>query len=228
MRRYAIIMIALALVIGTFDYVLANGENLPAKGTKELMFGFSGWYLGGYEGGVGFRYYLREKTALRLGVDIGWTKDDIASDDEEYREGFGTEWSNRTTDRSYFSLGIGGVMERHFISSSNLVPYAGVGLFGGIEKRDSDSAEQDSNDGMSKYAYESTGYSVEGLLLFGLQWHFGPSMSLAGEYNISLRYFHEDYEYTSGGDDWQRTDYDTTKEYDLVLDSSRLWLSIAF
>jgi len=101
-------------------------------------------------------------------------------------------------------------------------------MFGWYETSQSDNVEYSEHTWYS--LRESEGYAVEGLLLAGLQWHFAPNMSLGGEYRMSLEYSYKEYDATSPphGYGYDRTTHDTRKQYDLTVDASRLWLSIAF
>jgi len=72
MKKYVALLV-LFMVLGSCVCASASEENLPVKGTKQLMFGFSGCHLNEYRGGIGFRYYLREKTVLRFGLDVNWS-----------------------------------------------------------------------------------------------------------------------------------------------------------
>jgi hypothetical protein len=78
---------------------------------------------------------------------------------------------------------------------------------------------------------DTDGYTIEGLLLAGLQWHFLPNMSLGGEYRVSLTYSREEHDSRdthTGEDNNSSTGHDIRKDYRLTVDASRLWLSITF
>ncbi|MGD8628486.1 MAG: outer membrane beta-barrel protein [bacterium] len=230
MKRYIGLMVLL-MVLASTPGASASEDRLPAKGTKQLIFGFSGWRLDQYKGGIGLRYYLRENTALRFGLDVTWSKDDDTGWDHAVYETQETRQRTYTAEQSAFSVGLGTMLERHFGSSWKVVPFAGLGVFGWYDKSNRDSrtvSTRGTDVSTSNEVRESKGYTIEGILLAGLQWHFAPNMSLGGEYRIKLRYYYVeiDRDYT----DWdsQSTDYDAYKDYDLTLDSSQLWLAISF
>jgi opacity protein-like surface antigen len=230
-RRVAALV--LLMVLGPAVCVSASEENLPEEGTRQLVFGFSGWNLTNYKGGIGIRYFLREKTALRFGLGFGWTKDDDTGWDHDVYEQHGVEQTINDNDGSTFSVGLGTVLERHFTSSMKVRPYAGLGVFWWYDKSESDERLNRTDvDYARSYEYESKGYTVEGLVLAGLEWHFAPNMSLGGEYRMSLTYSRMEYDRTeirTDADDERRsTEHDTRKDYRLTVDASRLWLSIAF
>jgi len=232
MKTYVVVL-ALLMVLVSAICASASDENLPARGARRLMFGFSGWGLSNYKGGVGLRYYLRENTALRFGLDVNWSKDDDTGWDHDVYEEDEPEQSAYTTERSTFSVGLGTVLERHFRSSHRVRPYAGLGMFWWYDKSDRDETfERTDEDYTRTSVFESRGYTIEGLLLAGLQWYFAPNMSLGGEYRVSLTYSRTEQDSkgtrTETNDDYSSTDHDTRKDYRLTVDASRLWLSIAF
>jgi len=227
--KTCMVALALLMVLGACVSVSASGENLPAKGTRQVMFGFGGGHLGNYEGGIGLRYYVREKTVLRLGLDVGWTKDDDTGWDHDIDEGEDPRQTTYTQDASSFSTGLGAMLERHFRSTSSMVPYVGLGAFYRYDKsRSEETFYREWRDETSSYVYESNSHSIEGVLLGGLQWHLAPNMSLAGEYQAKLRYSDREYERTQSRDGDHYREYDSAADYDLTFDTSRLWLSIAF
>ncbi len=228
--KTCVVALVVLMVLGSCVSTSASEENLPVKGTKQLMFGFSGWGLSSYKGGVGLRYYIREKTVLRFGLDINWMKNDDSGWRHEVHGGDDPELITDTLERSEFSVGAGAVLERHFRSSWSVVPYAGLGAFWWYDKYKSDEAyERERRDETGGRVYESKGHTVEGLLLAGLQWHFAPNMSLGGEYRLSLKYSRKENDSTRSYSYGLTTvDHDTRKQYDLTVDASRLWLSIAF
>ncbi len=226
MKKYVALLV-LFMVLGSSVCSSASEENLPVKGTKQLMFGFSGWNLNDYRGGIGFRYYLREKTVLRFGLDVGWRRNDNEDWSVRTYEGEDPDAKTGTLLSSSTSIGLGAVLERHFRSSWNVVPYIGLGMFGWYDKSKTD--EVDYHSDYTNYHWrEGKGYSIEGLLLGGLQWHFAPNMSLGGEYRMSLKYSHSEYETAYEDYGYSRTTSETRKSYNLKVDASRLWLSIAF
>ncbi|MGD8628653.1 MAG: hypothetical protein PVH52_06190, partial [bacterium] len=137
MKRH-IVGLVLLMVLGSSAYASASGENIPAKGTKQVMFGFSGWSLSNYKGGIGLRYYVGENTALRFGFDVNWSKDDDTGWDHDVYEQHGTEQSTYAYEWSTFSVGLGTVLERHFTSSERVRPYAGLGMFLWYDRFESD------------------------------------------------------------------------------------------
>jgi opacity protein-like surface antigen len=236
MKR-SIAVLVLMMVLASALGASASEENIPTGGTKQMMFGFSGWYLNEYKSGIGLRYYLRKETALRFEVDVKWTKDDDTGWVQEVRETEDPRQHTYVRGASTFSAGAGTMLERHFRYAWNVVPYAGLGVFGRYDKYEHDEAYDSSDrEYTTAYTYESKGYTIEGLLLAGLQWHFAPNMSLGGEYRIKVKYSYREYEdtysredrYTNDHEDRHRTDYDARKDWNLTLDSSALWLAISF
>jgi hypothetical protein len=126
------------------------------------------------------------------------------------------------------------MLERHFRPASNVRPYAGLGVFGWYDRSKSDRTvysriiRTEERDNTRTDVNEASGYTIEGSLLAGLQWHFAPNMSLGGEYRMSFTYSHLKRDGTETDDDRRSTDHDTWKEYGLDVDASRLWLSVAF
>jgi hypothetical protein len=235
MKKYLvslILLMVLASALGaSASGASASEGSIPAKGTRQLIFGFSGWYLDQYKGGVGLRYYLRDNTALRILLDVSWAKDDDTGRDHNFDNELETMERTQNDERSSFSVGLGTMLERHFRSSWKIVPFAGFGVFGWYDKHESDyrtAIRMGTSIRTSNNVRESDGYTIEGILLAGLQWHFAPNMSLGGEYRIKMKYSYVEYEREYGDWDSHSTDYDTYTDYDLTLNSSQLWLGISF
>ncbi|MFC1799515.1 hypothetical protein ACFL2Z_01195 [Candidatus Eisenbacteria bacterium] len=184
-----------------------------------MMFGFSGWELGGYRGGVGLRTYLRDNLALRLAGDFGWSNK--TDEDNMARLGQVLRYEN-----SDLSLGMGVALEKYLEPAWNVTPLIGVGLFASYEN----SRHKTTRD--VEYVWcrteEMDMYSVETRLLTGLRWHFTKNLSLGGEYFISYVYTWGEWrEQEVRGTPFQEEKL-TTRGSAIVVDVSHLWLSIRF
>jgi hypothetical protein len=230
MRWHVTVMLLFTVIPASAWIAGASEENLPARGDKQVIFSFSGWHLTNYKGGIGARYYLGQKTALRFGLDFNWTRDDDTGwTHEDYEdEDRDPRLSTDNYKSSTYSVGIGTILERHFPTSMDVVPLAGLGAFYWRDRSKYEDTYVNHRDETRENVREYKGYTIEGILLAGLQWHFAPNMSLGGEYRVKLAYSYEDYERTVTEEDRVYQDYDSRTDYDLTVDSSMLWLAISF
>jgi opacity protein-like surface antigen len=140
-------------------------EIVTIPGTRNLVFQFSGLSelgLGGYQGGVGGRYYTSNRTALRAGLIFSSASVTLKDGSDEA--------TATTTD-------IGGelVMEMHMPAGKSVSPYVGGGA----------SFESVST---SVESFEGPTVSAFGLFaVAGFEWGFAESLSLGGEYRLGLR-----------------------------------------
>jgi hypothetical protein len=165
---------------------------MTSKGDKQLVFLFSGlsrmslkpyfhpggfpdecFYESGYDdcecwpcgGGLGFRYFVNDGRAVRIGVNIAigsWEVKDA--------------WEESCTE-----FGLSLIYEKYLPHIHSVAPYLGAGVGFTYAKDNWKHA-----DGDYEYEWTSTIFSVIGVA--GFQWYFTDGMSLGGEYRPGFHY----------------------------------------
>jgi hypothetical protein len=176
MKRVLFVVLVLAFTIG----VTQAAEIDTKAGTKQLVFQFSGLSnlgLNTYNGGIGMRYYLSDGMALRPGLVFGLSGNTVkaASGNTDHKTGSA-------------SLGFNVVGEKHLSGPASVSPYVGVGAsFLSTSTVDEPSVPTSPpTDTVTKTTVSQ--WSVGGLGVIGFEWAFTQSVTLGGEYQVSLVY----------------------------------------
>jgi hypothetical protein len=206
MSRFTPVVIAILLVCVIAGLAYAGGTPMTAKGDKQLVFLFSGlskmqlmpyfhpqgipeacfddsdyscdcWPCGG---GLGFRYFINDDRAIRIGVNVGIGKWEVKD-----------SW-----DETCNEFGLSLIYEKYLAQIHSVAPYLGVGLGFDYYK---DTWTQKEGD----YKEEWTGniFSVEGVA--GFQWYFTDGLSLGGEYRPAFQ--NQTGKMTAGGETTEET-----------------------
>ncbi len=161
------IILAFAAVLACVSAVQAQQARSGTAGEKALLFNFSGLSnlnLTMFEGGLGGKYFIADRMAIRGLLVFGDDKKTIDAT---------TTIPERTNET--FSFGIGGALEYHLPVSSSVSPYLG----GGITFLHS-SVTQDPGANKSS----SNQFGIGGL--FGVEYFFNQNISLAAEYQLGV------------------------------------------
>jgi len=168
-----VVGLAVCLIAGT---ALAGGTPETGVGTKQMVFMFHGLdHLGlrSYDGGLGFRYFFGEGMAIRPGVNLAYSKEDLGDDVD----------APTTTD-----IALSVVLEKYMPAISSVSPYIGFGA--GYSRSKSENVPE-----QPSVVTES---SIEAKAVAGFQWYFTDALSLGGEYTGSFQHCKETGEDTEG------------------------------
>ena len=124
--------------------------------------------------GVKFRYFLKEDLALRLGLNVGNTKNELVT-------GVDPNLLTTTVKASDFAVTLG--VEKHFVGSDRLSTYAGADLVIGSASTNTDAINQNGN-----YSKTSGGAGTKfGVrLLTGADYYIAKKVFLGVEAGISF------------------------------------------
>ncbi|MBU1243027.1 porin family protein [Myxococcota bacterium] len=160
------------------EEVAPSGDTPLAAGTKSLMFSFGGFANGGLTSGaflavspddnmnpmnalaqygIGGRYYLNEKLAVRGAFQFQTTTRDAEGNED-----------------SYTMFGLGGGVQYHFITSGKVSVYAG-GMFGFYKGTLAEEGQDD---------VDITGFGLYGTL--GAEYYISRNLSFGAEYVIGF------------------------------------------
>ena len=197
MKLRATVLLILAVVITAG---LAAGEEpypYPA-GEKQVVFGFSGWNLGSYEGGLGFRLFRPGRLAMLVMFDLG-----INSSWRESRYDT-TGWDY---DGTGVSFGVSYTLEKYLSTFHSVAPYVGLGA--GYSYSWSENEYTDAYDVEDRETSKSTSHRAMLQGVLGAEWAFTSGISLGARYYMRLSRTWQRYEqnypgshYTSDTDAW--------------------------
>jgi len=207
MSRLTPVLAVVVLTCMLAGVALAGGTPMTSKGDRQLVFLFDGlcdmrlmpyfqahglpeecyddydydecdcWPCGG---GLGFRYFLNDGKAIRVGVNIAigsWEVKDA--------------WEQSCTE-----FGLSLIYEKYLPHIHSVAPYLGAGVGFVYAKGD-----EKWNDGEDEWECSSNIFSVMGVA--GFQWYFTEGMSLGGEYRPGFHF--ESGEETENGDTVRET-----------------------
>lgn len=163
--------VSILLVVAVFAMVgFASGEEpFPyPPGEKQVVFGFSGWQVGAYEGGLGIRLFHSGRLASLIMLDLGIT---ISSSDTQY------DTTGSHNDNSRVGFGASYTLEKYLPSFHSVAPYVGVGAgyyYGW--------SEEEYGTGISKSTKHRA--LLQGVL--GAEWAFTSGISLGARYYLRL------------------------------------------
>jgi hypothetical protein len=187
---------------------LASAQSLSpnlAKGTKSLLFsfgGFSNLNAGNFDGGIGAKYYLKDKTALRVGLQLATADQDLPANPGTGQQGTDGEASGNR-------LGISAALELHR-GSARANAYWGGGI--GFSKASTEvkSPVIGPTTNQTTVKNDRNGESINGVTflagtgfnlfaLAGAEFFLFQEVSLAAEYRLGFaKLSRADEEITSG------------------------------
>ena len=191
-----IFTVILLILIGT----VANAQNSKGyfkEGSKALLFEFNGLAdlgAGSFNGGLGGKYFITRKMAIRGSLQFMDLNEDIPFQGDGGVDG----------DRNANHFGLSAAVEVHF-DTSRVNPYFGGGLGFGITSTERKTAVNDitnqttiKNDIDGEFGYYGgTQFSVFGIL--GVEVFVIDNLSLAAEYQLGYVYLsRKDQEVTQG------------------------------
>ncbi len=193
-----------------------------AKGTKAVLFridGLSQVALSGFEGGVGFRWYLKDGLAFRPGADFGWSYTKIHPNPVPPGQ-------ERPTDEidNNVSVSLHLALEKHIGGLRSVSPYVGGMLQGKYTNNKTyPHYLRDVPDQNTKVTYKETDGGALGIL--GFEWAWTRSLSLSGEYRAGFQVIthKEEWEYNTKGDEL----HDDTVQFTLGFSTAALYLAVA-
>jgi hypothetical protein len=163
--------VSILLVVAVFAMVgFASGdEPFPyPSGEKQVVFGFSGWSVGAYDGGLGFRLFHSGRLASLIMLDLGIT---ISSSEAQY------DSTGSHSDHSGVGFGASYTLEKYLSSFHSVAPYVGVGAGYGYSW-----SEEEYTGGISKSTKHRA--VLQGVL--GAEWAFTSGISLGARYYLRL------------------------------------------
>lgn len=172
MTRSIVVGLLLLSVAGSVQGANVN----TSDGTNALLFTFDDFDLSSFNGGIGFRHYLKDGLALRPGVNLGFS----SSKDERYRPA-------REVESTSALVGASLALERHWGPTGPLSPY--IGIEGEYQWTRTSQEMDDDMDvpGWTTTDEVSTGAGIFSGLL-GFEWGFAERLTLGGEYRIRVRF----------------------------------------
>ena len=152
-----------------------SAEVNTSKGHKELLFGFSGLSdlgAGSFNGGIGMRHYINDRTALRPGIQFGWSKHNPDGDNNDTRITTG---------------GANLAWERHHASQvTSVSPYCGLGA--GVNFAQSKTTVGTTGDD------KTTGMGFSAYGLAGFECGVADGVTLGGEYRLGFNWVKSKFE----------------------------------
>jgi len=126
-------------------------------------------------GGLGFRYFLNDDAALRVGVNIAIGSWEVKD-----------EW-----EQTCMEFGASIIYEKYLPHIHSIAPYLGAGVGFTHASMDYEPAE-------TEYKEEVTGNVIHVIGVAGFQWYFTDGMSIGGEYRPGFHYETGETTVTSG------------------------------
>ena len=181
------IPVAVAAVIACLAVGAEGVEgDLTSEGTKQLIFGFSGFVLSSYGGGVGMRYFLADGLAVTPGISVSLARTD--SDGTDYDSRYYD--TREARDDRYTDFRAKVTIEKYLAHSGNILPYlgGGAGYSYGTGDRTTEYYTYEP-EGADLAAVDDEDWTAHGMnlfLAFGIQWAFTERVSLGGQYSLVL------------------------------------------
>jgi len=176
-------MVAMLLMVSV---AMAQEVRGPSAGAKAISFSFDGFSLGGFNGGIGGKYFLADAIALRASVGM------VSANQEAIANpGTGEVGADGYQKASQMSASVGG--EYHFLTS-RVSPYAGAQVVFSSTSTESKNADEAAtataidqttvknnvNGELGYLAGTGLGFSA----LLGAEFFITDGLSLSGEYNL--------------------------------------------
>jgi len=229
-RVWTVTTLVLVLAAGLAVPVAAE-EDSKSEGVREVVFGFGGWSLASYNGGVGLRYFIEDGLAVRPGLDFGIY--DTSHDETDHYRG---DVSSYAGDDQGASVGLSVFLEKYVAEVRRLAPFLALGLAYGYSSWDDNNRYSDYSDfGLESYrdySYERTEHKVSLIGGFGLRWEFTDRITLGAQYNLTVAHSWLDgtntrLSYGGHGSELETQDIER-QDTTAGLDSGSLLLSLQF
>jgi opacity protein-like surface antigen len=229
MSRYCIGALMILVSVSLAAAGASAGGDLTAQGSKQMVFGFSGFSLTAYGGGFGVRYFLADRVAIVPSLAV-WLSTSSDDDTDIYSE---ARSDLTTTDLEQSDIGIKLTLERYFGASGPVFPYVGGGVrYGRVtydRNRDDESIDEDAMDKRTTTSDDNrVTNAVDVFLALGLQWAFAEQVSLGGQYTVAVRHEWRDEDYISESDGDVRTSSTKTRATSFDAAAGRLLVSVRF
>lgn len=184
MKKVIFIILIFVLVMSS---AFAQEFNPRAKGDKAMLFGFSGLgFLGvlEYQGGFGYKMFMSDNTALRLGLVFNYDKDNLPYPENDGI--IGEDGYDKT-----FGVGAEIAIEKHN-SFGRVDPYFGFG--GGFFMTTTEAADPVWGPTGSTLVQPTlkneigggAGMNFGGFLILGMEYFLNDNLSLSGEYHFGV------------------------------------------
>lgn len=225
MRTWTAVVIS-SLMLSAFAGVgFGDDIGMAKAGSKQVVFGFSGWLLGSYEGGLGLRYFIDDALAIRAGIDVGLDN----QDDDRFTDYIEPEVDDAGEESDYDNRWVGTsvLIEKYAAGYHSVSIFYGGGL-AYTYARGERATTYRHGDYYSVLTYESKTHTMKAVALMGFQWYFAEHISLGGEYRLTFRQFWRDTEQLRVHDS---TSYVTCEDEDgnrLDSGAGQLMVSIQF
>jgi opacity protein-like surface antigen len=122
-------------------------------------------------GGLGYRYFLNDDAAIRVGANIALASVTLKHPTDDYE--------NKYTCNEY---GISLVYEKYMPAVYGIAPYVGAGAAFTYSKAKYEPGQEGEDD------TELTGNGFDVMTVVGFQWYLTEGMSLGGEYETAFNY----------------------------------------
>jgi hypothetical protein len=180
-------VVVLSLMLSVFAGAgFADDMEMAEAGSKQIVFGFSGWNLGSYEGGLGFRYFIDDALAIRAGIDFGFDNEEDQSY-EDYIDPESDDVSEEYDDDSRW-VGTSVLVEKYTAGYHSIRLFYGGGL-AYTYAQDDRATLYHQGIHYSIRTSESTTHTMKAVALMGFQWYFAEHISLGGEYRLTFRHW---------------------------------------
>lgn len=186
MKKTLMVILSFLLIVGS---TLGQTKFVPhQKGDGAVLFRFDGLSdlgLGSYQGGVGYKRFINDNTAIRAAVDLYFYNEKISWGPENNPEGYVGEDGKDKETKIFFDV----ALEKHH-NKGKVDPYYGGGLEFGITRTKfiepvsgpqgtALTAGEVKNDLDGNAA---TRFEIYGL--FGLEYAINSMLTLAAEYHL--------------------------------------------
>lgn len=224
MRRSPLAVVSFLSALGLFlaaPFSARAAEVETAKGTKAVLFridGLSQIAVSGFEGGVGFRWYIKDQLAFRPGMDFSWAYTRTRPDAVPHGQPLMTDEIHNDT-----SVSLHLALEKHLGGIRSVSPYVGGMLQGTyINNKTKPHHMRDIPQQNTKVTYKETDGGA--LAILGFEWAWTRSLSLNGEYRTGFQVIthKEEWEYNTEPDQLRND----TVRYAFGVSTASLYLSV--
>jgi hypothetical protein len=173
------------LVAGVPGDCSAGAEVATARGSKAIVFslnGLSDLSLSRYAGGIGMRFYLRDRLALRPGMLWSWSW--YQQHPNPVPPGQEMPGDSRQIDTA---IGLNAVLEKHLKGTRSVSPYLGAGLEGIYHNNKTEPGLPPTVPEGTLTKITDRGWTAGVLGVLGFEWGWTESITLGGEYRFSFR-----------------------------------------
>ena len=168
MRKLLIVAVGLLTVAS----LVQAAEVETTKGTRQLVFGFSGLSDLGvttYEGGLAVRHYLNDGVAIKPGLQFNLGSRTTEPEGEE---------KDKVNDTGF---GVNCILEKHLTGATKSIsPYLGVGAGLHMNKHKVEPGEDNAT------VMTTTMFDLGVMGVIGFEWAFADGMSLGAAYTAGV------------------------------------------